>query len=93
MGFFARFFPKKRFEDGSVLWPSGREHFTFVDQTGNRFEFDVLYTTSASNAVNTIVGSSILTSNGTPVSSAIKAEILLKSEAYFTERGQQIVIA
>lgn len=92
MFFFRRLFTKKHFADGSVLWPSGREHYTFIDQCGNRFEFDVLYTSAAASAKNMIISSSLVAIDGTPVSDDAKRDILSKSVLYFSERGQRVMV-
>lgn len=92
MRFFKRLFAKERYPDGSVLWPSGKEHFSFIDQHGNRIEFDVLYTDASAGASNMIVGSSFSTSDGASIAEETKEEIIAKSRIYFAERGQQVVV-
>lgn len=92
MRFFKMLFAKKRFPDGSVLWPSGKEHFSFLDRHGSRFEFDVLYTSAFRNAINIVVEASLTAADGTLVSQEIKGEVFSKIRAYFSERGQQVEI-
>ncbi|MDP2370502.1 hypothetical protein [Rhodoferax sp.] len=92
MNFLKKLFTKKHFTDGSVLWPSGKEHYSFVDRHGNRFEFDVLYTSTAANAENMIVSSSLFAVDGTPAPEDIKQDIVLKSKLYFSERGQRVAV-
>lgn len=92
MKFFKKLFTKKHFTDGSVLWPSGKEHYSFVDPRGKRFEFDVLYTSVAANAENMIVSASLFASDGEPVPDGVKQEIISKSKLYFAERGQIMTV-
>ena len=90
MKFLKRLITKERFPDGSTLWPSGREHFSFVDQHGDRFEFDVLYTSEAANASNLIVSSSFVAADGRPISEKAKEEIISRAKVYFFERGEEV---
>jgi hypothetical protein len=92
MKFIKRLFTKKCFIDGSVLWPSGKEHYAFLDRHGKRFEFDVLRASVGANSEYMIVSSSFLAINGASVPDGVRQEILSKSKLYFAERGQIVTV-
>lgn len=88
MLFFKKIFSKKRYSDGSALWPSGKEKFTYQDQNGMSFDFDVFFEKTGGKITNTIVGNSLSASNGQFVTADVKRVIFAKSKLYFAERGE-----
>lgn len=89
MKIFSLFTSKKRFADGSVIWPSGRERFSYKNRIGQRVDFEVLYSKIGRDAENIIVTSSIDSfADGQPISAELKAKIIAKCKNYFTEKGQ-----
>jgi hypothetical protein len=86
------FFTKSTFKDGSSMWPSGREQFTYVDILKRRFVFDVFHSTPYLNATNTIISSSIVALSGETVSSDTKNEVLSKAKDYFLKRKQNFEV-
>ena len=92
MGLFSRWVTRKKFSDGAVLWPSGKEQFSYLNNVGEQFDFEVLYPSQISGFANLIVASSISNVNGNFVGEEAKREIFSKCIAYFADRGEKASI-
>jgi hypothetical protein len=86
MGLLQFFKTKKSYSDGSRLWPSGREIFSYVDQNGIRIEFSVFHTTSKSDRINVVVAASFAYIDGSKVLPEKQSEIISKLQIYFSEK-------
>lgn len=87
---YMRFSPRRKFEDGAVIWPSGRERVSYIRPSGNRVDF-TLYSEKEGGVVkNTLLTCSILYADGTPVCGDLKREIITRCKIYFEEKGEDV---
>lgn len=89
MRFLSAIWTKQSLDDGSVLWPSGREQFSYRDKLGRRVDFDVFFSGTGRDAEHLIVASSIRTfDNGEIVPASVKQKIIDETKRFYTKRGK-----
>jgi hypothetical protein len=87
---YMRFAPCRKFEDGAMIWFSGRECMSYLKPSGNRIDFTVFSVKEGGRINNTLVTSSILYADGTPVSGDLKREIIARCKIYLEEKGEDV---
>lgn len=87
------FSSKKKFPDGSVLWPSGRECYSYQGHSGEVVSFTVFYTEEHGEKQNLIVASSMgFGSDGERISKEFEREIIKKCKMYFEQRNEKMLV-
>ncbi|MFC7286541.1 hypothetical protein ACFQPC_00695 [Herminiimonas glaciei] len=81
---------KRKFEDGAVIWPSGRECMSYLKPSGDRIGFTIFRTKEGGRMQNILVTSSIQYVDGTPVSGDLKREIIARCKIYFEEEDEDV---
>lgn len=84
------FSSKRKFEDGAVIWSSGKECISYLKAPGNRIDFTVFSVKEDGRTNNTLVMSSILYADGTPVPGDLKREIIARCKIYLEEKGEDV---
>lgn len=90
---YMRFSPRRKFEDGAMIWPSGKERVSYIWPSGNRVDFTLLSAKEDGVVKNTLLTSSILYADGTPVPGDLKREIIARCKIYIEEKGEAVFIS
>ncbi len=87
---YMRFAPRRKFEDGAMIWFSGKECISYQKPSDNRIDFTIYSVKEGEKTQNTLMTSSILYADGTLVSGDLKREIIARCKIYLEEKGEDV---